>query len=79
LSPEEIKAASEILTNAVLAKELPLCDTALLCDHFLNVPNGTCLRLARHLIASRQWRVNLSSPIVSTERLTLLSVALSTS
>jgi hypothetical protein len=79
LSQKEVRANSEVLTNALLAKDAPLCDTALFCDHLLGLPNGTCLRLARHLIASRQWIVDLSSvTIVSTERLTLRYVALST-
>jgi hypothetical protein len=78
LTQDEVWRASEALTSTVLAKDIPLCEAALLSDQFLGFHNGTCLRLARHLIASRQWRVNLSSPIVPTERLTLLSVALST-
>jgi TnsA endonuclease N terminal/TnsA endonuclease C terminal len=79
LSQKEVRATSEILTNVLLAKDIPLCDTAFFCDQLLGLPNGTCLRLARHLIASRQWIVDLSSVlIVPTERLTLRYVALST-
>lgn len=78
LTQDEVRRASEVLANTIVAKDIPLCDAALLSDQFLGFRNGTCLRLVRHLIASRQWRVNWSSPIVPTERLTLLSVALST-
>jgi hypothetical protein len=78
LSPDNISAASKVLTNAVLTRDSPLCDTALFCDQLLGFRNGTCLRLARHLIASRQWRVDMSFPIIATERLTLLHAALST-
>lgn len=79
LSQKEVRATSEVLTNALLAKDIPLCDTALFCDKLLGLPNGTCLRLARHLIASRQWIVDLSSvAILPTERLKLRYVALST-
>jgi hypothetical protein len=77
LSPDEVRAGSRALTGIVLAGVLPLCDAALLCDQLLKFRKGTCLRLARHLIASRQWRVNLFSPITTTERLTLLHASLS--
>lgn len=77
LSPHKVAVGSKALTNAVLAGGFPLCDIALSCDQLLGFPRGTCLRLARYLIASRQWRVNLSAPIVTTMPLRLLHVSLS--
>jgi hypothetical protein len=74
LSSDEVRVGSEVLTGSVLTRDSPLCDTALYCDQLLKFRKGTCLRLARHLIASRQWRVDLSVPITTTERLTLLQV-----
>lgn len=76
LSLNDIKAISKVLTNTVLTEDSPLCEAALLCDRLLGLEKGTCLRLARHLIASRQWRVDMSSLITATERLLLLDVAL---
>lgn len=78
LSPDEVIAASQVLTHSVLSNDSPLCDTALLCDRLLGFPNGTCLRVARHLIASRQWVIDMSYPFTATERLKLLRVALLT-
>jgi hypothetical protein len=78
LSPEDITRVSKVLTNAMLAKDSSLCDTALICDQFSGLRKGTCLRVVRHLIASRQWRVDMSSMITPTERLKVLHVALST-
>jgi hypothetical protein len=76
LSLGDIKAISKVLTHTVLTEDYPLCEAALLCDRLLGLDKGTCLRLARHLIASRQWRVDMFSLITATERLLLLNVAL---
>jgi len=76
LSPDGVGTICKVLTDAVLANTSPLCDAALLCDQLFELKKGTCLRLARYLIASRQWRVDMSVLIVPTERLTLLDVAL---
>ena len=77
LSPNDITSASQVLTKAVLAGNSPLCETALRCDQLLGFSNGSCLRLARHLIASRQWRVDMSVPLVTTVRLRLLDTSVS--
>lgn len=76
LSHDDVRAISTVLTDSVLTKDSPLCDVALLCDRLLGLDQGTCLRLARHLISSRQWRVDMFSLITATERLILLDVAL---
>ena len=76
LSPDDVRAASKALTGTVLTDDSSLCDSALLCDQLLGLEKGTCLHLARHLIASRQWRVDMFSLITPTERLNLLGVAL---
>lgn len=33
------------------------------CDDDLNLPRGTCLTLARHLLASRRWQTDMTVPI----------------
>ena len=76
LSLDDIRAGSKVLTNAISAADSPLCEAALLSDQILGFPKGTSLRIARHLIASRQWCVDMSSLIITTERLTLISSAL---
>lgn len=76
LSTDGVRTISKVLTDAVLTNNSPLCDAALLCDQLFELKKGTCLRLARHLIASRQWHVDMSVLITPTERLTLLDVAL---
>jgi TnsA endonuclease-like protein len=72
LSPDEVLRGSQLLTRAVATKNSPLCETALLCDHLLGFRNGTCLNLARHLIASRKWSVELTREITATEWVGLL-------
>jgi hypothetical protein len=77
LSPDDVGMAAKMLTNTVLTKESPLCDSALYCDQLLGFRNGTCLSIVRHLIASRQWLVDMSSsPIMATNRLEIINVAL---
>lgn len=74
---EEIRIISKALTERVISQNAPLCELALFCDRFFDLRNGTCLNIARHLIATGQWCVDLRSPITPTERLNLLHVALS--
>lgn len=76
LSVDEVRAISKTLTHAVLTIDAALCDIALHCDRLLALDKGTCLRLARHLIASHQWHVDWFSLINPTERLILFDVAL---
>lgn len=76
LSSDEVHRASQVLTNLVTTNDRPLCDLALLCDQILGYSRGTSLKIARHLIASRQWIVNMFSPFQATEQVSICRVAL---
>lgn len=42
---------------------LPLRDITKACDEKFSLPSGNSLSLVRHLLATRQWRVDLFKPI----------------
>jgi hypothetical protein len=77
LRPDKVSIISRTLTTKVLARDVPLCEAALLCDRDFDLRRGTSLSIARHLIASGQWVVDMRTLIVTTERLDIRRVALS--
>lgn len=76
LSEEMIYRISGLLTEGLLGREVSLSGLALECDDLLGLNSGTCLSVARHLIASRQWQVDMMKIIDPRERLTLFGVNL---
>jgi hypothetical protein len=72
LSEEMVYRVSNVLTEMVLACDSPLNEIALECDDRLGHEPGRSLKVARHLIATRQWDVDMFRPIKPTERLTLI-------
>jgi hypothetical protein len=77
LRPDGVRIISKTLTAKVLAQDDPLCEAALLCDRDFELRRGTSLSIARHLVASGQWVVDMRTLIVPTERLDILHLALS--
>jgi hypothetical protein len=67
---------SNALTESVMQNASPLSSVALDCDDLLGLKSGTSLSVARHLIASGQWEVNMMQLINTRERLNLLGVNL---
>jgi hypothetical protein len=75
-SNQIIKQISRTLTKLTLERDEPFRDIALSCDDHLGLEPGSSLSIARHLIASRQWQVDMTVPILPTEKLTLTKVTL---
>jgi hypothetical protein len=76
LSEEMAYKIAGSLTESLLRKEASLSTLALDCDDLMGMASGTSLSVARHLIASRQWHVDMMKLINPRERLNLLSVNL---
>lgn len=79
LSPLTVETAyriSSVLTEYLLHKDDALSTIALECDDILGLTSGTSLSVARHLIASRQWQVDMMKLINPRERLCPLGVNL---
>ncbi len=75
LSPEKIKAVSTELTFRVVHQlSRPLFDIALDCDCDFDLREGTSLNIAKHLITTKRWRINLEQPFRSDKPLVLLSI-----
>lgn len=73
--PEEmIYRISGLLTEGLLGRDVSLSGLALECDDLLGLNSGISLSVARHLIASRQWQVNMMKIIDPRERLNILGV-----
>jgi hypothetical protein len=78
LAEQSIVQIAIALTEMVTQSNAPLCEVALNCDERLGLDSGRCLTVARHLIATRQWLVDMTTkPIHPAEKLELLRVALS--
>lgn len=76
LSEELVYRISNVLSELVTANNTPLSNLSLECDDLLGLQSGTCLSVARHLIATRQWIVNMMEPIEPRQRLSLIGTNL---
>jgi hypothetical protein len=63
LSEQTIRQIAIPLTHMLLGSTNSLSSIALACDQRLGLEPGQSLAVARHLIASRQWHVDMSKPI----------------
>lgn len=79
LSEGDVRAIAIKLTQKVRGSRNSLSNMALVCDKDLDLEPGQSLAVARHLIASRQWQVDMSQPIRTSERLKLLGASLTLS
>lgn len=59
LTPSIIDEAKHLMTE-LLNKEMPICEIAKICDEKLSLPPGQSLTIAQYLVASRQWKIDLS-------------------
>lgn len=73
LTESDVNRIARLLTWLTLSEELPLCATARKCDRILKLEAGSGLAVARHLIATRHWKVDMRSRIRTRERLVLLN------
>lgn len=77
LTVEKIWRVGVVLTEMVQQRSYPLCDAAMECDDRLGLDNGRSLTVARHLIATRQWLVDMSQQVHPSKKLNILSTSLS--
>lgn len=72
LTKDDIREIAIVLTKILLSKSDSLSNIALMCDVQLGLEAGQSLSVARHLIGSRQWHVDMTKPINPLMRLELL-------
>lgn len=77
LSADDIDCVARALTDRVLRTRGPLARLCADCDDTFSLPDGTALGIARHLIATRQWIVDMHTLIDPAKPLTLHAIALS--
>jgi hypothetical protein len=74
LTAAVIQGAAALLTLRVLEEDLPLSEIANSCDLALGLSQGRSLAIARHLLATSAWKVDMRKRIEPCEPLKLLSV-----
>ncbi|XWK89104.1 MAG: TnsA endonuclease C-terminal domain-containing protein [Phormidium sp.] len=75
LSDQQIRRIATALTLRVATtNNQPLAEIAADCDDALGLPPGIGLSVARHLIANRQWLVDMNQPIQPSQPLILLAI-----
>jgi hypothetical protein len=73
LTREDVCLIGAELTRRVNRSKACLNDLTTQCDTMFRLEVGQSLVIARHLIASRQWIVDMSKPIHPSQKLTLIS------
>lgn len=66
----------ESVLRELLGRGTPLAATAHACDDKLGLQPGTSLTLVRHLIATRQWLIDMTVPIDNAKPLKILNTLL---
>jgi hypothetical protein len=76
---ERLTDTAQVLTS-MMREELTtsLADTAKSCDYRLGIKRGSSLKVAYYLIATRQWRIDISQALDPAKPLHILDVALQT-
>ncbi|HLW00387.1 MAG TPA: TnsA endonuclease N-terminal domain-containing protein [Ktedonobacterales bacterium] len=73
LTDAEVAAITSLLTREVSQGQRPLRHIATDCDKALGFEPGTSLAFAYHLLASRQWIIDMNSPLNPGKKLSLLT------
>jgi hypothetical protein len=73
LTAQEIHRLASVLTQKVVEGGLSLRQSAAACDQQLGFEPGTSLTVAYHLLAQRQWRVDMNTVIEPGKKLVLLN------
>ncbi len=77
LSNDRIHRVATVLTQMVVERDRTLSETTDRCDDRLGLPYGSSLMVTRHLIATRQWTVDMASTLLDPcTHIPLLGVAL---
>jgi hypothetical protein len=74
---ERLVDTTQVLTEMVHENpSIPLAAVAKSCDHRLGVKRGSSLQVVYYLIATRQWRIDISQPLDAAKPLHILDVVL---
>lgn len=71
LSEGEIAQIKNRITQQVLQSNDSLAKIAASCDACFGLAQGSTLSVARHLLATRQWLVDMNQPIQPSRKLVL--------
>ncbi|BAY22643.1 Tn7-like transposition protein A [Calothrix sp. NIES-2100] len=74
LSEREIAQVKKLLTQWVMQRDERLTELTAECDDRLGLEAGDSLSVAWHLLATRQWLVDMNQPINPRQKLLLLNV-----
>ena len=77
ISAETIRVVSDMLTSSVQKNHKSLAQLALDLDENLGLQDGQCLAVAKHLIATRQWTIDMLKPFEPTRPIQLINVSIS--
>lgn len=72
LTKQEVCTIADVLTQKIAAGNISLRDVAADCDSQLGFEPGTGLTVAYHLLARKEWQIDMHVPIVPRKRLALL-------
>lgn len=75
LSEHDILHISTVLTKGVIQGKVSLRDIAVNCDERFGLEIGDSLCVARHLIANRQWLIDMNQPLPTQLREKLILLA----
>lgn len=75
LSERDIRQITAVLTFGVIQGEASLRDIAASCDDRLCLEPGNSLTVARHLIANREWLIDMNQPLPTQFRKKLMLLA----
>lgn len=73
LTIQIIDETTHRLTNLVIGNNLALRDISQIVDKQFGFMNGTAMNVVRHLIARRQWQINMYQPIEMSKPLALVN------
>jgi hypothetical protein len=76
LTNQAVQRIAKTLSQMLSEETSPLNDSALSCDDRLGLESGTSLAVVRHLIANKQWQVDLTQPIHPGKSLNLADVSI---
>ena len=75
VSDEQLSRLIPCLTERVLRDSCPLTEITTALDREMNLKPGSSLFVARHLIATKRWEVDMTQPIHPNEPLYLLGTS----
>lgn len=63
ISDIQLQDTATVLTKAVMNSDVPLREITARCDRRLGFEPGVSLTVAYHLLATRQWQIDLNQPL----------------